>query len=72
MITELSDKLTMADIPFGALMFRYLQLEIDRPTYSHIDAWYRRLCARPAYQQHVMFPFGADPGEWYRLEREGS
>jgi len=64
------DRLTMADIPFGALIYRYLQLEIDRSSYLHIEAWYRRLCERPAYQKHVMFPFGRNPGEWYRLERE--
>ena len=64
------DKLTMADIPLGSLIYRYLNLEIDRPTFSHIDSWYRRLCKRPAYIEHVMFPFGRNPGEWYRLERE--
>lgn len=68
----IGDTLTMADIPFGPLAYRYFQLEIDRPTYSHMSAWYRRLCERPAYQKHVMFPFGANPGEWYRFEREYS
>ena len=62
--------LTMADVPFGALVYRYLNLEIDRPAFPHIDSWYRRLSERPAYIEHVMFPFGRNPGEWYRLEQE--
>lgn len=62
--------LSMADIPFGGLVYRYLNLEIPRPTFSHVEVWYRQLCQRPAYQEHVMLPFGTDPGEWYRLERE--
>ena len=64
----LGDSLTMADIPLGALYFRYTKLEIDRPGFEWIDAWYRRLCQRAAYVEHVMFPFGTNPGEWYRLE----
>ena len=64
----LGDSLTMADIPLGALYYRYMQLEIDRPGFKWLDAWYRRLCQRTAYVEHVMFPFGTNPGEWYRLE----
>lgn len=63
-------RLTMADIPFGALYFRYLDLGLDRPAFRGLDAWYRRLSARPAFVEHVAFPFGRNPGEWYRLERE--
>ncbi|TPM26912.1 glutathione S-transferase family protein [Mesorhizobium sp. B2-3-5] len=65
------DALTMADIPFGTLAFRYLNLEIDRPSFPHIEAWHSRLLERPAFQKHVAFPFGRNPGEWERLEREG-
>ncbi len=64
------DRLTMADIPLGALVHRYLNLEIERTPLPRIDAWYRRLAERPAFAEHVMFPFGRNPGEWYRLERE--
>ena len=63
-------RLTMADIPFGALVHRYLNLELERTPLPRIDAWYRRLAERPAFAEHVMFPFGRNPGEWYRLERE--
>ena len=64
------DRLTMADIPLGALVHRYLNLEIERAPFPRIDAWHRRLAERPAFAEHVMFPFGRNPGEWYRLERE--
>jgi glutathione S-transferase len=64
------DALTMADVPFGALVYRYLNLEIDRPSLPHIDAWYSRLLERPAFREHVAFPFGRNPDEWNRLERE--
>ena len=64
------DRFTMADIPFGALVHRYLNLEIERPAFPQNASRYARLSERPALIEHVMFPFGNDPGEWYRLERE--
>ena len=64
------ERLTMADIPLGALVHRYLNLELERTPLPRIDAWHRRLAERPAFAEHVMFPFGRSPGEWYRLERE--
>ena len=65
------DALTMGDIPIGPAIYRWLELEIERPEFPHIAAWYDRLCARPAFRAHAMVPFGRDPAEWYRLEREG-
>ena len=66
----LGESLSLADIPVGALCYRYMELEIDRPEFRWIEAWYRRLCQRKAYVEHVMFPFGTNPGEWYQLERK--
>lgn len=65
------DALTMADIPYGPLAYRYFNLEIERPALPMMSAWYERLCDRPAYREHVMVPFGSKPAEWYVLEREG-
>lgn len=65
------DALTMADIPYGPLAYRYFSLEIERPALPMLARWYERLCARPAFREHVMFPFGTKPSEWYALEREG-
>ena len=65
------DSLTMADISPGPAIYRYFQLDIERPELPNVTAWYERLCQRPAYRKHVMFPFGRNPAEWYTFERAG-
>jgi len=52
------DSLTLADIPAGTALYRYYELEIERPRVPNVDAWYARLQAREAYQRYVMVPFG--------------
>lgn len=47
---------TMGDIPLGAGVFRWYNLPIERPSCPSIEAWYKRLCERPAYRKHVMIP----------------
>ena len=54
----LGDRLTLADIPIGTSLYRYFNLEIERPSVPSVEAWYRRLQDRAAYQTHVMVPFG--------------
>jgi glutathione S-transferase len=49
--------LTLADIPAGALLYRYFELEIERPSVHSVEAWYRRLQEHRAYREHVMVPF---------------
>jgi len=51
------DSLTIGDIATGTQLFRYYELEIDRPVIPNVEAWYARLSARPAYREHVMVPF---------------
>jgi len=51
------DNLTLGDIPAGALLYRYFELEIDRPTIPNVEAWYRRLTQRAAYRSRIMVPF---------------
>jgi glutathione S-transferase len=51
------DTLTMGDIAVGAQLYRYYELEIDRPELPNVEGWYARLKDRPAYQEHVMVPF---------------
>ncbi len=53
----LGDELTLADIPAGALLYRYYGLEITRPSLPNVEGWYERLKSRPAYQNRVMIPF---------------
>ncbi|MDP2125569.1 MAG: glutathione S-transferase [Parvibaculum sp.] len=51
------EKITLADIPAGTVLFRYYGLDIARPYAPHVEAWYARLRDRPAYAAHVMVPF---------------
>ncbi len=60
---------TMGDIPLGCAAYRYFNVEVDRPCMPHLEAWYRRLSERPAYQDHVMRFFGTNPDEWQALEK---
>ena len=66
------DTLTMGDLPLGTMAYRYYHVDIERPQLPSIYRWYRRLCERPAYQQHVMIPFGGSPDEWLALEKAGA
>jgi glutathione S-transferase len=52
------DALSLADIPAGTSLYRYFELDIERPAVPNVMAWYRRLQERPAYRRHVMLPFG--------------
>ena len=51
------DTLTMGDIPAGAQLYRYYELEIDRPALPNVEVWYARLQEREAYRTNVMVPF---------------
>lgn len=53
----LGDALSLADIPLGTCLYRYFNLDIDRPQLPNVERWYATLMARPAYQAHVMVPF---------------
>jgi glutathione S-transferase len=64
----LGGKLSLADIPAGALLYRCFDLDIARPETPNVEAWYARLSRRPAYQRRVMIPFEELKG---RLDRAG-
>lgn len=59
---------SMGDIPLGAVAYRYFNIDVERPSLPNIQAWYARLCERPAYKKHVMRFFGTNPDEWQALE----
>ncbi len=47
------EELSLADIAFGPHVHRWLKLSFDgRPELVHLQAWYDRLVARPAYVAH--------------------
>jgi len=53
----LGDELSLADIPIGTHLYRYFNLEIERPDLPNVEAWYDRLQTRPGFAKHVMLPF---------------
>ena len=50
------DALSIGDIPLGCFAYAWYEMPISRPAMPNLDAWYLRLCERPAYKKHVMLP----------------
>ncbi|MGF1456720.1 MAG: glutathione S-transferase family protein [Alphaproteobacteria bacterium] len=50
---------TLADIPFGHILYRYFMLPVERPPRPALDAYYARLRERPAFAEHIMVSFEA-------------
>jgi glutathione S-transferase len=57
--------LTMGDIALGSLVYRWLELDIEKPDLPALKAWHTRLESRPAYEKTVMVSFAKEdpPGE---------
>ena len=51
------DRFSLADITVGVTLYRYFEMEIDRPALSNLQGWYERLKARPAFRDNVMISF---------------
>jgi len=51
------DGFSLADIPVGTSLYRYFNLDIERPSVPHVEAWYELLQQRPHYREQVMVPF---------------
>lgn len=64
--------LTIGDVPLGPMVYRYLTMDIERPDLPNVQAWYKRLAQRPAFQRHVMIPFGTNPDEWNAQEQKNA
>ena len=47
---------SMGDIPMGVAALRWYNMEIARPVFKNLDAWYARLSERPTFQVYVMQP----------------
>ena len=48
------EQIGMGDIPLGCFAYAWFEMPIERPDLPHLQAWYERLKARPAYQAAVM------------------
>ncbi len=51
------DCLTLADIQFGHVLYRYFDIDIERPELEHVVRYYQALADRPAYRSHVMISY---------------
>ena len=51
---------TMGDIVLGPTIYRWLNLEIKRPSLPHLETWHDRLIKLPAYQKNVMVSFAME------------
>ena len=49
--------LTVGDVSLGSTVYRWLNMETQRPEMPNLAAWHDRLTTRPAYQDNVMVPF---------------
>ena len=47
---------TMGDIPLGCEVQRWMRVPIERPRLPHVEAWFERLRARPAFLRIVDVP----------------
>jgi glutathione S-transferase len=50
------DAFTMGDIPLGVAAYRWFNLPLERPALSGLEAWYKRVCERPAFKEKCMLP----------------
>ena len=51
------DHLTLGDVPMAACLFRYYTMDIERPVWAGLDAYYARLTQIPNYRDNVMISY---------------
>ncbi len=51
------DHLTLADIQFGHILYRYFDIDMERANLPALAGYYRRLTERPAFAEHVMLSY---------------
>lgn len=51
------DAISPGDIHMGHVLYRYFDIEIDRPDLPHLRAYYDRLARRETYQKTVMINY---------------
>lgn len=50
------DTFTMADLPLGCAIWRWMALPIERTSLPNVQRWFDGLTRRPAYEKIVMLP----------------
>jgi len=56
------DTLSLADFSFGAWLYRYFTVEIDRPDLKYFQKYYDSLCSRQLFVEHVHVSY-----DWMRV-----
>ncbi len=51
------NNLTLADIQFGHILYRYFNISIERPNLPALQEYYIRLTKRTTFQEHVMVSY---------------
>lgn len=51
------DALSLADIQFGHVLYRYYDIDITRKPLPNLSAYYARLVSRAAFREHVMVSY---------------
>ncbi len=64
------DKFSFGDIVMGALYWRYMGLDCQKPETPHITEWFKALQTREPYKQWIMMPVARGLEEWNRIEKE--
>jgi glutathione S-transferase len=57
------ERLSMGDIPVAALLYRFFDMAIDRPSLPALERWYGELGQRPAYRATVMTDYSSLAGK---------
>lgn len=52
-----SSDFTLADIQFGHVLYRYFDIDIERPKLPNLEAYYDRLNERSAFKEHVAISY---------------
>jgi glutathione S-transferase len=50
------ERLTIADVPLGCHVQLWMRLPLERPAQPNLEAWFERLCERPAFRNTVDLP----------------
>ncbi|MFT3974464.1 MAG: glutathione S-transferase family protein [Amaricoccus sp.] len=53
----LGEAFTLADIEVGLPLYRYFTLDLERRDWPRVASYYRRLCDRPTFVEHVMIDY---------------
>ncbi|MEO1103014.1 MAG: glutathione S-transferase family protein [Pseudomonadota bacterium] len=53
------ERLSIADIMLGHILYRYYTIEVDRPSLPAVERYYQRLTAHRPYAEHVMVDFSS-------------